>query len=492
MCCRKNNNPMGAPTITAQSWAMGIIVAIYHASVRTLTRSKGASAVAAAAYRSGTLLVDERTGTSHDYRRRSGVAGSFILLPDDAPDDLTNRAALWNGAESAENRKNSRVAREVIIALPHELSEADRLSLAKELALWLRDRYAVAVDVAIHLPDTEPGHDQRNHHAHLLFTTRVVARDGFGGKTRALDDKTQGPQEIEAIRYAWECLANAALERAGFEERIDRRTLLDQGIERIPQMHMGPKAFAIHLQQKTAKSKTIEDGNSREINYPEIDQGSRPEFNDSIIDLAQIRSELPALPLEIQIKNIDALIQTLGSKIEELEHLLPVHLLPDYIRRRIEKTWLKLQAIFLRNNFKEEARQRAAKRNETHRLHMRIHAMRKQIQELENKRQSAAFFRRFVESIEAELSSTIKRNSARSGIPRIITTEQFNRDMRAQAQRIRMQVPPLYRPNFKINDPRVKDNGGLARPSPKMTSSFNSAAGVPENDNSIDTALRHS
>ena len=232
-------------------------MAIYHCSVKTLSRSEGKSAVAAAAYRSGTLLYDERAGTRHDYSRRAGVLESFILLPEDAPRAMADRSLLWNGAEAAEKRKNSRVAREVIIALPHELSPRQRSALSKTFASWLRDRFEVGVDVAIHAPSNDDGHDDRNHHAHVLFTTRVLGPSGLGKKTRALDDKAQGPQEIEAIRYAWECMANKALERAGIKETIDRRSLIDQGIDRIPQMHMGARAFAMHLQDKKAQSKRL-------------------------------------------------------------------------------------------------------------------------------------------------------------------------------------------------------------------------------------------
>ncbi|HIB69594.1 MAG TPA: hypothetical protein EYO33_32080, partial [Phycisphaerales bacterium] len=117
------------------------------------------------------------------------------------------------------------------------------------MGLYLIERYRVAVDVAIHSPVTGDGHDTRNHHAHLLFTTREITEDGFGVKTRILDDKVSGPQEIEVIREVWEPLANDALERAGFPDiKIDRRTLEGQGIDRIPQTHIGPHAW--HAQNK--------------------------------------------------------------------------------------------------------------------------------------------------------------------------------------------------------------------------------------------------
>jgi hypothetical protein len=108
------------------------------------------------------------------------------------------------------------------------------------MAAYLVEKYRVAVDVAIHSPCEGDGHDPRNHHAHLLFTTRELTLEGLGAKTRILDDKVTGPQQIEIIREVWETLANDALHRAGHSDvSIDRRTLEAQGIERIPQIHEG-------------------------------------------------------------------------------------------------------------------------------------------------------------------------------------------------------------------------------------------------------------
>lgn len=215
-------------------------MAIYHCSLRVFTRSQGHSAVAAAAYRAGVTLTDERAGRVHRYEARHGVIDTFLLLPAGAPASFTSREVLWNAAEAAENRKNSCVAREVILALPHELSDAGRASLAKDMALWLIERYGVAVDVALHAPVAKDGHDHRNHHAHVLFTTRALTPDGFAAKTRILDDKVTGKQETETLRLVWESLANDALARAGFADiRIDRRSLAEQGVERIPQTHTG-------------------------------------------------------------------------------------------------------------------------------------------------------------------------------------------------------------------------------------------------------------
>lgn len=215
-------------------------MAIYHCSLRVFTRSQGHSAVAAAAYRAGVTLTDERAGRVHRYEARHGVIDTFLLLPAGAPASFTSREVLWNAAEAAENRKNSCVAREVILALPHELSPEQRAALVMDFAFWLVERYRVPVDGALHAPVAKDGHDHRNHHAHVLFTTRALTPDGFGPKTRILDDKVTGKQETETLRLVWETLVNDALARAGFADiRIDRRSLAEQGVERIPQTHTG-------------------------------------------------------------------------------------------------------------------------------------------------------------------------------------------------------------------------------------------------------------
>jgi hypothetical protein len=225
-------------------------VAIFHASTKSISRSAGRSAVAAIAYRTACRLVDERTGQVHDYTRKGGVLSTEILLPDGSS---AERNALWNAAEAAEKRKDARTAREWVIALPSELDTQQRQELAVGFGIELATRYGVAVDLAIHAPDHEG--DNRNHHAHILTTTRQVYRDEsralvLGKKAvielsdrdrRALGLGAIG-EEITAVRQLWEQTANRALEQAGRAERIDARSLKAQGIDREATRHMGPSA----------------------------------------------------------------------------------------------------------------------------------------------------------------------------------------------------------------------------------------------------------
>ena len=198
-------------------------MASYHLSVKSISRSAGRSAVAAAAYRSGERLFDARYGVEHDYTRKGGVEHTELVAPEDAPDWAQDRDRLWNEAEANENRKNSMVAREWEVALPAELSDADRRALAVGFARTLVDRYGVVADVAVHAPHREG--DDRNHHAHILTTTREIGADGFGAKTRILDVKQTASVEVSEMREHWAERQNEALERMGAADRVDHRTL---------------------------------------------------------------------------------------------------------------------------------------------------------------------------------------------------------------------------------------------------------------------------
>ena len=228
-------------------------MAIYHCSLKVFSRSEDACAIAKAAYRSGSNITNERTGYTHRYANKSGIRETFLLYPASAEDFFivkdqhSQRAVLWNAAERSETRKNSRVARELVLALPHELSLAAQAQLTRDMAAWLIETYRVAVDCAIHDPvngQGPNGSDARNVHAHLMFTTREITAAGMGKKTRILDDKVSGPAQTEVIREVWETLANDALKSEGFEDiQIDRRSYEDQGIDAIPQTHIGPQAW---------------------------------------------------------------------------------------------------------------------------------------------------------------------------------------------------------------------------------------------------------
>lgn len=332
-------------------------MAIYHCSLKTLSRSNGHSAVAAAAYRAGALLKDERSGKTHHYKNRKGIIDAFITLPKSAPNEYLNRSVLWNAAEQADNRKNSRTARELVLALPHELTDADRAALTQDMSGWLMERYGVAVDAAIHAPVTDNGDDERNHHAHILFTTRQVTSDGLGKKTRILDGKGSGEAETLVIREVWEIFLNDALVKAGYTDAlVDRRSLEEQGIDRIPQTHIGAEGKAASEKEKqTSEDSDDEDeeegegksgkGDSKSPSMAEesaeeaidsqtsapsseeerikavrhnTDRGTRSGFVEEIKDLNHKRAAFDDMPLEDQILNLESLMEKLDHKAKRL------------------------------------------------------------------------------------------------------------------------------------------------------------------------------
>jgi len=223
-------------------------VAIYHLSVKSISRSAGRSVVAAAAYRAGQELTDERQGLTHDYTRKQGVEDAFIVVPDGA-DWAQDRNALWNAAEAAEKRKDAKTGREYELALPAELDADARKQLARDFAAELVERYGVVADVAIHEPGREG--DNRNHHAHILTTTRTAGEDGLGAKTRVLDVASTASTEIEHMRGVWARQVNTALERHQVEQRVDHRSFERQGKEQEPTRHMGVSATA--MERKAAR-----------------------------------------------------------------------------------------------------------------------------------------------------------------------------------------------------------------------------------------------
>lgn len=217
-------------------------MAIYHLAVKSVSRSTGRSAVAAVAYRAGVALENERDGLVHDYTRRGGVEDAFIVAPEGA-EWAQDRSALWNAAEAAEKRKDAKVAREYELGLPAELDAGQRRDLVRAFAEDIRDRYGVAVDAAIHAPHDYG--DDRNHHAHVMTTTREVGPEGLGAKTRQLDVRTTASVEVEAIRERWAGMVNGALEHAQVAERVDHRSYERQGLDIEPTVKMGHASAAI-------------------------------------------------------------------------------------------------------------------------------------------------------------------------------------------------------------------------------------------------------
>ena len=260
-------------------------MAIYHLSVKPVSRSSGRSATASAAYRAAERIDDRRTGDIHDYTRKRGVESTDIVLPDNAPTWASDRATLWNAAELAEKRKDACVAREYEVALPSELTPTERRRLVIDFAKAMANREGCAVDVCIHAPGR--GGDERNHHAHLLRTTRKVEADGLGAK---LDTEKAGrnrKEDLENVRAQWAELVNERLRENCIHGQVDHRSLEAQGIERQPTQHLGPAVSG--LVRRGANSdvarRMAEEANARLFAARELGRIER-ELDRSILDLS--------------------------------------------------------------------------------------------------------------------------------------------------------------------------------------------------------------
>lgn len=255
-------------------------MSIYHCSIKNISRSSGRSAVACAAYRSGEELEDLETGITHDYRKKTGIAFAEIFLCKNAPERFQNREELWNEVEKIEKAADARLAREIEVAIPRELSLEEMKNLVAGYAKMLTEE-GMCVDAAIHLKVGNP-------HAHLMCTTRKIKADGtwdqkekkvyaldeFGNKIPVIDQETReqkigargrriwkrvtvaandlnAKENVEKWRKMWSEHCNAYLEP---EQQIDHRSYERQGKKDvIPTIHEGYAAREMEKRGKLAE-----------------------------------------------------------------------------------------------------------------------------------------------------------------------------------------------------------------------------------------------
>ena len=211
-------------------------MAIYHFSAKVISRANGSSAVASAAYRSASRLHDERLDRDHDFSNKAGVVHSEVMLPDGAPERLSDRTTLWNEVEAGEVRKDAQLSREVEFAIPRELSQQQGIDLARDFVKSeFVDRGMIA-DLNVHWDIGSDG--LAKPHAHVMLTMREVGEDGFGAKARDWN-KTE---LVQAWRERWADHVNARLASLDIDARIDHRSLEAQGIDLEPQNKIGPAA----------------------------------------------------------------------------------------------------------------------------------------------------------------------------------------------------------------------------------------------------------
>ncbi|NOG32912.1 MobA/MobL family protein [Halomonas sp. TBZ9] len=297
-------------------------MAMYHLSAKAIRRKDGRSATAAAAYRAGEKIVDERTGVAHDYTRKRDVLGTALLMPGGSTED---RSDFWNRVEKHHRRGDAVTAREVEISLPHELDNEQRQALALQFARELSDRYSVAVDVALHAPRSvsdrdleknpgqhwviDPDTGQRhngNWHAHILMTACHVERDGTLGKKCVEIDpihcqRHKIPNMTDKERQRWCDLQNAALEQARAAVSVDHRSFKDRGSDQVPTVHLGGYAARMRregtpeLSENATLNKQITAAN-QEVTLLRVSSSLLRMLNSTSSNVTSCKSELICVP----------------------------------------------------------------------------------------------------------------------------------------------------------------------------------------------------
>lgn len=276
-------------------------MAIYHFSVKAISRGEGRSAVAAAAYRAGEKLQDDKYGKEQDYTKKSGVEFTNIYAPENTNPDLLNRQKLWNTVEKVERRKDALLAREFEIAFPSELNAEQRQALLSDLCQELVKKHGVIVDAAIHAPHIEGGSDDRNYHAHIMFTTRSIKTGDFESKKYRDFSRDDGTETVKAWRETFADLVNVQLEAIGSKERVSHLSYEELGNGLEATQHEGYAVTQLRRQGiKTEVSQSndeIKQRNAEKIENEQVITGLDQEIivTDAILsDLQQSKAKSDA------------------------------------------------------------------------------------------------------------------------------------------------------------------------------------------------------
>jgi len=331
--------------------------AIYHLSLQNVGRGKGQSAIAGASYRSGEKLQDKTTGQIFDFSRKQRILDSEILVPSNAPDWMKDREELWNQVETTETKSNARFAREYNIALPHELTQKENTDLVKEFCKKTFTDKGLVVDYAMHESDNP---DFPNTHAHLMGTTRFVDENGFTEKDREGNKK----EALKDIRKDWELFVNAKLEKKEYENviesekfkekgiiiapetynRIDCRTLKEQGIDREPQQHMGKEATAMERRgEETNRKKYAEAQDMNDPLWKEKKVDIKPEISNETVQIKdtpkikELKKELAFVEKSIKAIDDPTARKELIAEVETQDHDAQAKLVAMSVRLVVEK-----------------------------------------------------------------------------------------------------------------------------------------------------------
>lgn len=305
-------------------------MAIYHLSIKVISRNTGRSSVGASAYRAGEKIKNEYDGVIHNYSKRKDVIYKKILLPQNAPTEYKKREVLWNEVEKAEKRINSRTAREIEVALPIELNEKEQIKLIENYVKNNFVNNGMCADICIHSKENNP-------HAHIMLTTREVTKNGFTIKNRTWDKK----ENIEVWRKNWADEINTFLRENNINEKVDHRSFERQGIEKLATKHLGSyqnrlkkqgiltdkQAYNKHINMKNAKIKEI----NKKINYLQNKEYPNILIIDNVNNLKNkiiFRTEENCL-IEKDIKNKETTLFKLENKLKNIKE----YDIKEYVRK---------------------------------------------------------------------------------------------------------------------------------------------------------------
>ena|GEM_PF-1140712 len=302
--------------------------------VQTIQRTLGRSAVAAAAYRAAVSLCDERLAMDFDFSGKAGVEFTEIIAPEHAPRAYLDRATLWNAAERAEHRKDGVPAREILLALPHELDFEQRRDLVRDFVQKHVVARGMIADIAMHLPGQEGDH--RNFHAHILVTTRVVEREGFGPKER----RWRSPEQVKEWRAGWAEIQNAHLRlHLGTKApQVTHLSLAERGEEGAPSVHLGPAATA--LERKGTRTQAGDHNRDAQA-HSEVSRRLRRDYAQTADRLAAAAPviDVPLDDLILEVKKVrDGLIKERDGFERERLALAPIR---PPSRGQIEREFLE-------------------------------------------------------------------------------------------------------------------------------------------------------
>jgi hypothetical protein len=301
-------------------------MAIFHLNEKNISRSDGRSAVACAAYRACEKLEDHTYGKTQDYTRKKGLEYKSIYAPEHTNEKLLDRQTLWNEVEKKEfnangsMKENARLAKEYTCALPHELTDQERIKIVDDFCRDFVKKHNVIVDACIHAPhDNDDETNNKNYHVHIMFTTRVVnEKGGLGKKQRTFND--DGPKVLKDSRATFAKVVNTALENAGLDERIDHRSYKDQGLDFLePTAHEGHEVTALRRQgidtEISLKNDEIKAKNlAAAQEYQQVIKG----LNQEIIVPGQLEDRIAELEKELRLTEEEE--RDLLAAFADLEH----------------------------------------------------------------------------------------------------------------------------------------------------------------------------